>query len=159
MKDYIYFNFAFLFKKFYAEELERLFCGSGFVQWDKKMLAECTRCDHGYTHESKAVEFLFEIMCSFNAEEQRRFLQFVTGSPRLPVGGLRSLTPPLTIVRKSASDTHFKSDGTSTTAENYLPSVMTCVNYLKLPEYSTVQLMKEKLMVAMVDGQLSFHLS
>jgi E3 ubiquitin-protein ligase TRIP12 len=140
-------------KIFYAEELERLFCGSGFVQWDTKMLVECTRCDHGYTHDSKAVQNLFDIMSSFNADEQRQFLQFVTGSPRLPVGGLRSLTPPLTIVRKSLTDTNLK------TIENHLPSVMTCVNYLKLPEYSSVELMRTKLFKAMIDGQLSFHLS
>jgi E3 ubiquitin-protein ligase TRIP12 len=143
-------------KIFYPEELERLFCGSGFIKWDKKMLIECTRCDHGYTHESKAVQNLFDIMSSFSADEQRQFLQFVTGSPRLPVGGLRSLTPPLTIVRKSSTDTNLK---TPSTVENHLPSVMTCVNYLKLPEYTSMELMREKLFKAMIDGQLSFHLS
>ena len=143
-------------KQFYAEELERLFCGSGFNVWDSKMLIECTRCDHGYTHDSKAVQFLFEIMCSFSSDEQRQFLQFVTGSPRLPVGGLRSLVPRLTIVRKTIDST---STGASSNSENYLPSVMTCVNYLKLPEYSSIEVMREKLTKAMKDGQLSFHLS
>jgi len=141
-------------------KLERLFCGSGFVVWDVKMLAECTRCDHGYTHESKAVQNLFEIMCSFNSEEQRQFLQFVTGSPRLPVGGLRSLVPPLTIVRKTIDSSNVSSTNAAAfNSENYLPSVMTCVNYLKLPEYSSLESMKDKLMKAMSDGQLSFHLS
>ena len=144
-------------KQFYAEELERLFCGSGFNVWDSKMLIECTRCDHGYTHDSKAVQFLFEIMCSFGSDEQRQFLQFVTGSPRLPVGGLRSLVPRLTIVRKTIDST--TSAGASANSENYLPSVMTCVNYLKLPEYSSIEVMREKLTKAMKDGQLSFHLS
>lgn len=36
---------------------------------------------------SRAVKFLFEILSSFDNEQQRLFLQFVTGSPRLPVGG------------------------------------------------------------------------
>ena len=114
------------------------------------MLAECTRCDHGYTHESKAVQNLFEIMCSFNSEEQRQFLQFVTGSPRLPVGGLRSLVPPLTIVRKTIDSSNVSSTNAAAfNSENYLPSVMTCVNYLKLPEYSSLESMKDKLMKAM----------
>ena len=65
-----------------------MFCGSGYDIWDSKLLIECTRCDHGYTHDSKAVQYLFEILSSFNPDEQRLFLQFVTGSPRLPVGGL-----------------------------------------------------------------------
>ena len=36
---------------------------------------------------SRAVRFLFEVLSSKDAEQQRLFLQFVTGSPRLPVGG------------------------------------------------------------------------
>lgn len=136
---------------FYPEELERLSCGSGFDIWDNKLLIESTRCDHGYTHDSKAVQFLFEIMCSFSPDEQRLFLQFVTGSPRLPVGGLRSLVPQLTIVRKTVEG----NDG----PDNYLPSVMTCVNYLKLPEYSNIDIMREKVNKAITDGQLSFNLS
>ena len=138
---------------FYPEELDRLFCGSGFVAWDRKTLIECTRCDHGFTHDSKAVEYLFEIMCAFSRDEQRLFLQIVTGSPRLPIGGLRSLTPHLTIVRKTADSS------SSNSADDFLPSVMTCVNYLKLPDYSSREVMRGKLMQAMGDGQLSFHLS
>lgn len=40
---------------------------------------------------SRAVKYLFEILSSFDSEQQRLFLQFVTGSPRLPVGGRFSL--------------------------------------------------------------------
>jgi len=147
-------------QQFYPEELERLFCGSSYQEWTIKLLNECTRCDHGFTHESTAVKHLFEIMCSFNSDEQRQFLQFITGSPRLPVGGLRSLVPPLTIVRKSIESVGGSSAAAaSANTDIYLPSVMTCVNYLKLPDYSSVDVMREKLFKAMKDGQLSFHLS
>lgn len=138
-------------KIFYPHELEYLFCGSGHSQWDTKTLTECCRPDHGYTHESKAIKFLFEILSSYNQEQQRQFLQFATGSPRLPVGGLKSLSPPLTIVRKTL-------DG-SEDPDSYLPSVMTCVNYLKLPDYTTIEIMREKLQIAVSEGQHSFHLS
>ena len=37
--------------------------------------------------DSKTVHNLFEVLSSYDAEEQRKFLSFVTGSPRLPVGG------------------------------------------------------------------------
>lgn len=37
------------------------------------------------------MKYLFEILSSFDSEQQRLFLQFVTGSPRLPVGGRFSL--------------------------------------------------------------------
>ncbi|XP_016375751.1 E3 ubiquitin-protein ligase TRIP12-like [Sinocyclocheilus rhinocerous] len=95
--------------------------------------------------------FLFEVLSSFDAEQQRLFLQFVTGSPRLPVGGFRSLNPPLTIVRKTFESTENPDD--------FLPSVMTCVNYLKLPDYSSIEIMREKLLIAAREGQQSFHLS
>jgi len=36
---------------------------------------------------SRAVKFLVEILSKYEAEEQRLFLQFITGSPKLPVGG------------------------------------------------------------------------
>ncbi|MGH0119846.1 UNVERIFIED_CONTAM: hypothetical protein FKN15_043279 [Acipenser sinensis] len=136
---------------FYPEELDQLLCGSKSETWDVKTLMDCCRPDHGYTHDSRAVKFLFEILSSFDAEHQRLFLQFVTGSPRLPVGGFRSLNPPLTIVRKTFESTENPDD--------FLPSVMTCVNYLKLPDYSSIDIMRQKLLIAAREGQQSFHLS
>lgn len=138
-------------QSFYPEELEQLFCGQNEEVWDSKVLMECCRPDHGYNHDSRAIKFLYEILSSYTPDEQRQFLQFVTGSPKLPVGGFRSLNPPLTIVRKT-----FES---AENPDSFLPSVMTCVNYLKLPDYSTVEMMREKLEVAAKEGQLSFHLS
>ena len=65
--------------------------------------------------------------------------------------GFKALTPPLTIVRKTFE--------TSENPDNFLPSVMTCVNYLKLPDYSSSEIMQIKLRLAAEEGQLSFHLS
>jgi E3 ubiquitin-protein ligase TRIP12 len=45
------------------------------------------------------------------------------------------------------------------TSDDYLPSVMTCVNYLKMPDYSTLDVLREKLSVAVQEGQGAFHLS
>lgn len=50
-------------------------------------LMECCRPDHGYSHDSRAVQFLFEVLSTYDTTEQRQFVQFVTGTPRLPVGG------------------------------------------------------------------------
>lgn len=43
---------------------------------------------------------LLEIIQEFDDVQRRAFLQFVTGAPRLPPGGLASLNPKLTVVRK-----------------------------------------------------------
>lgn len=45
------------------------------------------------------------------------------------------------------------------TSDDYLPSVMTCVNYLKLPDYSSAEVMKAKIAIAVKEGQGAFHLS
>ncbi|KAI8498816.1 Ubiquitin-protein ligase [Branchiostoma belcheri] len=136
---------------FYPEELDQLFCGNKTEPWDMKMLMETCRPDHGYSHDSRSVKHLFEIMSNFDSDEQREFLLFVTGSPRLPVGGYRALNPPLTIVRKAVEAPENPDD--------FLPSVMTCVNYLKLPDYTSIEVMANKLRTAMKEGQHSFHLS
>uniref|UniRef100_A0A673JRK4 E3 ubiquitin-protein ligase n=1 Tax=Sinocyclocheilus rhinocerous TaxID=307959 RepID=A0A673JRK4_9TELE len=104
-----------------------------------------------YFYPEEVSAFNSLVLSSFDAEQQRLFLQFVTGSPRLPVGGFRSLNPPLTIVRKTFESTENPDD--------FLPSVMTCVNYLKLPDYSSIEIMREKLLIAAREGQQSFHLS
>ncbi|XP_016962408.3 E3 ubiquitin-protein ligase TRIP12 isoform X7 [Drosophila biarmipes] len=142
-------------RMFYPEELECVFCGSASEQqqsrWETKMLQDSCRTDHGFHQESQAIQFLYEILASYNRDEQRAFLQFVTGSPRLPTGGFKALTPPLTIVRKTLDGNQNPND--------YLPSVMTCVNYLKLPDYSSREVMRQKLKVAANEGSMSFHLS
>ncbi|XP_060516709.1 E3 ubiquitin-protein ligase TRIP12 isoform X2 [Cylas formicarius] len=139
---------------FQPEELECVFCGSPKDQvsgWDIKTLMECCRPDHGYNIDSRAIKYLFEVLSSYNGDEQRMFVQFLTGSPRLPVGGFKALSPPLTVVRKTLE--------LNMNPDDFLPSVMTCVNYLKLPDYSSVAIMREKLRIAASEGQHSFHLS
>ncbi|XP_025829823.1 E3 ubiquitin-protein ligase TRIP12 isoform X2 [Agrilus planipennis] len=141
-------------RMFQPEELEAVFCGSprdSMSGWDVKTLMECCRPDHGFTADSRAIHFLFEVLSSYNKDEQRRFVQFITGSPRLPVGGFKALSPPLTVVRKTLEPNQ--------NADDFLPSVMTCVNYLKLPDYSSIEVMREKLRLAASEGQHSFHLS
>ena len=133
-------------------------------------LSEALKADHGFNVESKAIRDLVEIMCDYDVVSRRAFLQFITGSPKLPIGGMdafegfqgkshlpslftgfRGLNPSLTVVRKPHEP--------PLKADDYLPSVMTCVNYLKLPEYSSKRVMEEKLKIAMQEGVGSFHLS
>ncbi|XP_010531539.1 PREDICTED: E3 ubiquitin-protein ligase UPL3 [Tarenaya hassleriana] len=141
-------------------ELDYLLCGRREL-WEVETLAEHIKFDHGYTAKSPAIINLLEIMGEFTAEQQRAFCQFVTGAPRLPPGGLAVLNPKLTIVRKHSSTATAASNGmgASETADDDLPSVMTCANYLKLPPYSTKEIMYKKLLYAIKEGQGSFDLS
>lgn len=67
------------------------------------------------------------------------------------ISGFKALNPPLTIVRKTVEF--------SQSPDNFLPSVMTCVNYLKLPDYTSEEVMREKVSLALREGKQSFHLS
>ena len=131
----------------------------------------------GYTRESAAFQKFVNVLVNFTASERKAFLQFTTGCSSLPpgrnnalnhfmenpknlrppskltctlrnlhfTGGLANLSPRLTIVRKiDAGDGSY-------------PSVNTCVHYLKLPDYSTEQVMKERLLTA--TREKGFHLN
>ncbi|KAI4350275.1 hypothetical protein L6164_004746 [Bauhinia variegata] len=146
---------------FTPQELDYLLCGRREL-WEAETLVDHIKFDHGYTAKSPAIVNLLEIMGEFSPEQQRAFCQFVTGAPRLPPGGLAVLNPKLTIVRKlssTAANASSNGNGPAESADDDLPSVMTCANYLKLPPYSTKEIMLKKLLYAISEGQGSFDLS
>jgi len=131
---------------FSPSEFDTLLCGHDSKgKWDASYLKENILCDHGFSSGSRAVEFLLEIMSELDCNQQRDFLRFITGTPRLPIGGFKNLQPRLTIVRK---DQHPPDD--------YLPSVSSCFHFLKLPDYSSKNVMKARLLYAIKSGQGSF---
>ncbi|KAI9835938.1 MAG: hypothetical protein M1819_001836 [Sarea resinae] len=135
---------------FTPDELVMLF-GRIEEDWSLETLLDSIKADHGFNMDSKSVRNLLQTMSELSLAERRDFLQFVTGSPKLPIGGFKSLTPMFTVVCKP-SEPPYSSD-------DYLPSVMTCVNYLKLPDYTDLNIMRQRLKVAIKEGQGAFHLS
>jgi len=97
------------------------------------------------------VTYLVNILSSMSTEEKRQFILFTTGSPSLPFGGLESLQPVFTVVKRTPE--------AGLTADASLPTVMTCSNYLKLPDYSSMEIARERILFAIREGQGSFHLS
>jgi len=135
---------------FTPDELCNLF-GRIEEDWSLETLMDSIKADHGYNMDSKSVRNLLQTMSELTPSERREFLQFTTGSPKLPIGGFKSLTPMFTVVCKPSEAPY--------TSDDYLPSVMTCVNYLKLPDYSTIDVLRQKLFTAIKEGQGAFHLS
>lgn len=135
---------------FNYKELDLLFNGEKQI-WDEKILVSSIKCDFGYSISSNIIQNFIKILVEMDPHYQRLFLQFVTGSPKLPVGGISNLKPKLTIVRKVVEKNQKPDD--------VLPSVMTCTNYLKLPEYSNIQILKQQLYKAIEEGQGAFLLS
>ncbi|GAA5940144.1 hypothetical protein JCM10213_008342 [Rhodosporidiobolus nylandii] len=114
--------------------------------WSVEALTNASKADHGFTMDSRPVRDFLSVMSELSLSERRDFLSFMTGSPRLPIGGFAALTPPLTIVRKDGGDA-------------VLPSVMTCVNFVKLPDYTSREVVKERILMAVREGAGGFHLS
>ncbi|KAM0723772.1 hypothetical protein Q7P37_000762 [Cladosporium fusiforme] len=137
-------------KAFTPDELVMLF-GRVEEDWSLETLMDAIKADHGYNLDSKSVRNLLQIMSELSEDGRRGFLQFITGSPKLPIGGFKALTPMFTVVCKPAEAPY--------TSDEFLPSVMTCVNYLKMPDYTHIDIMRARLDVAVKEGQGSFHLS
>lgn len=51
-------------------------------------LMDSMKADHGFNLDSDSVRNLLQVMSEYTTSEQRDFLQFVTGSPKLPIGGM-----------------------------------------------------------------------
>lgn len=94
---------------------------------------------------SAGFQRLVNVLVAMTGDERKSFLQFTTGCSSLPPGGLANLQPRLTIVRKVDGN-----DGS-------YPSVNTCVHYLKLPEYSSEEILRTRLLAA--TKEKGFHLN
>ncbi|KAE8333229.1 hypothetical protein BDV39DRAFT_188725 [Aspergillus sergii] len=137
-------------RTFTPAELVMLF-GRADEDWSIETLMDSIKADHGFNMDSRSVRNLLQTMSELDAQQRRDFLQFVTGSPKLPIGGFKGLTPIFTVVCRPSEPPY--------TPDDYLPSVMTCVNYLKLPDYSSLDVLRTRLSVAIQEGQGAFHLS
>ena len=137
------------FKILTSSEVLRLINGDvGGQVWEAKSIMRDIRADHGYTKDNTQIHWLTEVFSELNLNERGRLVQFLTGAPQLPSGGWSRLRPALTVVCRTSSD-----------PDGNLPTVMTCANYLKLPRYSSKEILKNKLMLAIKEGQGSFLLS
>eukprot|EP01106_Pelomyxa_sp_JSP_P016732 TRINITY_DN6389_c0_g2_i1.p1 TRINITY_DN6389_c0_g2~~TRINITY_DN6389_c0_g2_i1.p1 ORF type:complete len:182 (+),score=52.52 TRINITY_DN6389_c0_g2_i1:166-711(+) len=136
---------------FSVDELDDLLSGTERQLWTYDALMESINCDHGYTHNSQAVKDLVSVMTTFSAEDKRQFVMFLTGSPKLPIGGFKGLNPKFTVVQKQFS--------ASLIADHFLPSVNCCFYYLKLPAYSSKEIVRRKLLYTIYNGQGSFDLT
>jgi len=77
------------------------------AEWKSlQQLQEVIVTDHGYNRQSEPFRLLLRYMTELDqaSGERSKFLRFITGSPRLPIGGFAGLEPNLTIVQKKPTD-------------------------------------------------------
>lgn len=72
-----------------------------FKRLTRVYLPQTRTPDYDYT---KPVAWLWEILAEAGPERIAKFLQFSTGSSRLPFGGLGSMRPPLTVAVQNIDD-------------------------------------------------------
>jgi len=133
IKGLNYFFTGSTVQKCSSEELELLLCGSTDVGDLSLLRLSCTyRGD--IDDESPLAQYLWETLSDFSFLLKKKFLQFVSGSDRVPVGGLANVH---LIVQSTAQDT------------SALPSSHTCFNVLDLPMYESKEQLREKLLIAL----------
>jgi len=133
-----------LISLFDAQELELLISGLPEVDVED-MRANTTY--HNYEISDTPIRHFWSVLKGFSKEEKALFLQFVTGSSKVPLDGFASLKGSEGIQKMSIH----KAFNT-----NLLPTAHTCFNQLDLPPYETEEELRNKLKVAIHYGEVGF---
>lgn len=98
---------------------------------------------HGYRSSDPTIQYFWKTIRSLSQEERAQFLQFATGTSKVPLDGFKALQGSegveLFNIHK-AFDT------------NLLPTSHTCFNQLDLPEYKSEDELKHKLLISIRTG-------
>ncbi|KAJ9463453.1 putative E3 ubiquitin-protein ligase HERC2 [Diplonema papillatum] len=111
---------------FTSEHLEKLVCGSPV--WDITELRANARYE-GFSPDDKVCRYLWLVLEDLSIKDRSLFLRFVSGRERAPV---RLKIMPLLV----------------DSPDSYLPVASTCFFWISLPDYSSKQVLKEKLLYA-----------
>jgi E3 ubiquitin-protein ligase HUWE1 len=129
---------------FDAKELELLICGLPDIDFDD-LRAHTTYS--GYTATSDVIRSFWTVLNALDLQEKALFLQFVTGTSKVPLGGFKSL-------QGMEGTQHFSVHKAYNTA--LLPTAHTCFNQLDLPNYDSTDELREKLLIAIKEGSEGF---
>ncbi|RSM03687.1 E3 ubiquitin-protein ligase RSP5 [Fusarium oligoseptatum] len=93
----------------------------------------------GYTESDEVVQNFWATVRSWDGEQKSRLLQFTTGTSRIPVNGFKDLQgsdgPRRFTIEKAGEITN-------------LPKAHTCFNRLDLPAYKSLEMLQQKLTIA-----------
>jgi E3 ubiquitin-protein ligase HUWE1 len=101
-----------------------------------------------YRSTDNVILWFWDALYAFSREEKAMFLQFVTGTSKVPLDGFENLqgmrgTQKFNIHR-AYGDAHA------------LPSAHTCFNQLDLPDYGSHEELRDKLLMAIKEGSEGF---
>jgi E3 ubiquitin-protein ligase HUWE1 len=101
-----------------------------------------------YTKESEVIKWFWEVLESFTPEKKANFIQFVTGTSKVPLEGFKSLKGIGGQVQRFQIHKVYN--------EKLLPTSHTCLNQLELPEYTSKEQMKRSLEIVLELGTEGF---
>merc|ERR1711988_181650 len=131
---------------FNPTELELLLCGLPDIDiTDLKANTDY----HNYRVMDPQVQWFWKVIDSFTQEQLALFLQFVTGSSRVPVEGFQALQG----TNGSRQKFNIHRDSRN---ENSLPQGHTCFNQLDLPVYKSEEQLRSKLLLALTECSEGF---
>jgi hypothetical protein len=118
------------------DELERMVCGNPHI--DVNLLKEATEYS-SYSSNSQLIQWFWEIMNEYEEVERKAYLKFIWGRSRLPLslGGFKT---KMKITKYSISK--------SKNADKYLPIAHTCFFSIDIPNYSSKEILRDKLSYA-----------
>lgn len=131
-------------RMFDARELGIIISGSS-AGFDVADLKENTVYNGGFTDRSPVIRWLWDLLENgLDSEDIGRFLMFATSCSRPPLLGFKSFEPKFCIHKVDDS--------------SRLPTASTCANLLKLPAYTSQQMLRDKLLQA-IRSESGFDLS
>ncbi len=134
-----------------------LLCGNPTIEVSD-IFTNCTFAG-GFSSSSPVYLWLQEVLYELDAVSLARFLAFVTGCATLPVDGLK---PPLMLTRHADDSSSVNSDNNDNNEDSknlYLPVAHTCFNQIVLPEYSSKEILSERLLYALNNATDGFFIS
>lgn len=130
-----------------TEEIASLVSGREFPKDPQEILDNLDLM--GYSKNDELIHQLINLLTQKGTIKTEKFLEFVTGCPRLPIDGLGALQPRMTIIRYNGTDDN-------TNIDDFLPISSACNNTLYIAPYSTPELLNSKLLLALNEGNGSF---
>ncbi|XP_020779301.1 E3 ubiquitin-protein ligase HACE1 isoform X2 [Boleophthalmus pectinirostris] len=138
-----------LIQLFDEYELELLL--SGMPEIDVQDWYKNTEYTSGYDQQEPVIQWFWEVVHSLTQEERVLLLQFVTGSSRVPHGGFAFLMGGGGLQKFTIAAVPYTS--------NLLPTSSTCINMLKLPEYPSLDVLRDRLLVALHCGSYGYTMA
>uniref|UniRef100_A0A3Q2TWG4 E3 ubiquitin-protein ligase HACE1 n=1 Tax=Fundulus heteroclitus TaxID=8078 RepID=A0A3Q2TWG4_FUNHE len=138
-----------LIQLFDEYELELLL--SGMPEIDVEDWCRNTEYTSGYDPEDPVIQWFWKVVRSLTQEEHILLLQFVTGSSRVPHGGFAYLMGGSGLQKFTIAAVPYTS--------NLLPTSSTCINMLKLPEYPSREVLRDRLLVALHCGSYGYTMA